>query len=80
MVCSATVAVQFRIQPRGQRPVGGNHRFTAIEDTNLVIPRPGLLSNDTDPEGTRLTVGIPIQSTVRGKLTTIADGSFLYEP
>lgn len=79
-VCSASVAVQFRIQAPGQRPVGGNDHFTATEDTNLVITRPGLLSNDRDPAGTRLTVGVPIQSTVRGKLTTVGDGSFLYEP
>ena len=53
--------------------------YTTPEDTELVIVAPGVLANDTDPDGDPLTAIIET-TTQNGSLTLNADGSFSYLP
>lgn len=53
--------------------------FTGFEDTQLVVPAPGVLANDTDVDGDTITAEL-YQTTTRGYLSLQADGSFTYSP
>ena len=39
-------------------PVAVNDTYTTTEDTALTIPAPGVLANDTDPDGDPLTAAL----------------------
>ncbi len=53
--------------------------YTTDEDTPLTIAAPGVLGNDTDPDGDLLTA-IPVDSPTNGTLVLNSDGSFTYTP
>lgn len=59
--------------------VAGADTFAATEDTTLVVPAPGVLANDSDPEGAALEATI-VASAAHGTVGLAADGSFAYEP
>jgi uncharacterized delta-60 repeat protein len=61
------------------RPVAVGEAYTVNEDTTLTIGAPGILANDSDPEGTPLTTWLLTPPT-NGTLTLNADGSFTYVP
>jgi len=50
-----------------------------VEDAFLSVPVPGVLTNDTDPEGTVLSA-VRVTGPVHGSLTLNQDGSFNYTP
>jgi uncharacterized repeat protein (TIGR01451 family) len=55
--------------------------YSTDEDTQLNVAAPGVLANDTDPNGDPLTVFNPGSvSAVHGSLTLNASGSFSYLP
>jgi len=60
-------------------PVSADDSFTTDEDTPLIIAAPGVLSNDTDADGTALSV-VLVAGPGHGSLTLNADGSFTYTP
>jgi len=60
-------------------PFAQDDAYTTQEDTFLNVPSPGVLGNDTDPEGQPLTA-VLMQSPTQGTLTLNADGSFTYMP
>jgi Ca2+-binding RTX toxin-like protein len=60
-------------------PVAVDDAFTTIEDTPLTVTAPGVLDNDTDPDGDALTA-LLVASPANGTLTLNADGSFTYTP
>jgi uncharacterized repeat protein (TIGR01451 family) len=63
-------------------PVANNDAYQTNEDTPLTVNAPGVLTNDTDPNGDSLTVASPrpASETSNGSLTLNADGSFTYTP
>jgi hypothetical protein len=63
-------------------PVAVADSYSTAEDTPLSIPASGVLDNDSDPEGTALTVGTPrpVGAPASGSLTLNANGSFTYTP
>jgi large repetitive protein len=63
-------------------PVAANNDdYTTDENVPLTISAPGILDNDTDPDGDVLTVVIPTASQPNhGTLTQNPDGSFTYVP
>jgi VCBS repeat-containing protein len=60
-------------------PEAVNDEYSTEEDTALTIAAPGVLANDTDPDGDPLTVSI-VNEPEHGTVTLNADGSFVYTP
>jgi serine protease AprX len=60
-------------------PVAGNDAYAVLQGTTLVVPAPGVLGNDTDPDGNAITA-VLVAGTTRGTLTLNANGSFNYKP
>jgi len=64
---------------QNQPPVANDDAFSVKEDQSLSINAPGVLLNDSDPEGDPLTASL-VTSPANGTLTLNPDGSFTYEP
>ncbi|MGW4699687.1 FG-GAP-like repeat-containing protein [Streptomyces sp. NPDC004285] len=61
-------------------PTAANESYGKIgADSPLVVASPGVLGNDTDPDGTPLTASV-VTGPANGTLTLAADGSFSYQP
>jgi hypothetical protein len=60
-------------------PVAPGDAFSTAEDTVLTVPAPGVLGNDTDPDGDPLTA-VLVTGPSHGSLTLNANGSFSYTP
>jgi len=60
-------------------PVGVNDRYRALRNTAIAILSPGVLLNDSDPDGDSLVVAIagPV---VNGQVNLSPDGSFTFDP
>ena len=63
----------------GRPPVANNDSYTTSENTALTINAPGVLANDTDPQGNPLTA-VLVAGPAHGSLTLNGDGSFSYTP
>ena len=62
-----------------QPPVAVNDRYSTEEDVALEIPAPGILENDSDPDGDALS-GELVKLPLHGTVILDADGSFVYTP
>src|SRR5579859_966710 len=60
-------------------PVANNDQYVVTPNTALTIAAPGVLANDTDPNGLTL-MAHKVTSTSHGALTFNNDGSFTYTP
>jgi PKD repeat protein len=60
-------------------PVAVGDSYGTDEDTPLSVAAPGVLGNDTDPDGDALAASL-VSGPVHGILTLNADGSFTYDP
>ncbi|HEX9696363.1 MAG TPA: cadherin-like domain-containing protein, partial [Actinomycetota bacterium] len=60
-------------------PVASDDAYATDEDVALNVPAPGVLANDTDPDGDPLTAAV-VSGPANGTLTLNADGSFTYTP
>lgn len=60
-------------------PVAGNDSYSTVMDTPLAVGPPGVLGNDTDPNGDSLTAVLDT-TTANGALVLESDGSFSYTP
>jgi VCBS repeat-containing protein len=60
-------------------PTAADDAYTTDEDMPLSVPAPGVLANDTDPEGDALSA-VLVVGPAHGTLTLSADGSFGYAP
>jgi Bacterial Ig domain/Carboxypeptidase regulatory-like domain len=78
VVANGVVSHNFSLMPNGA-PVAVNDSFNISQDTQLRVSAPGVLANDTDPEGNPLRVSSFTPPTF-GSLTIQADGSFMYIP
>ncbi|MDQ4133624.1 MAG: cadherin-like domain-containing protein [Actinomycetota bacterium] len=63
----------------GKPPVGNADIYTTNEDVPLVVGIPGVLANDTDPEGDALTA-VKVTDPAKGTVALNANGSFTYTP
>mgnify|MGYP000967038652 CR=1 FL=1 len=78
-VATVTVTVPCPNNP----PVANNDYYSTDAGTEIVIPAPGVLANDTDPEGDPLEVYMhetDLTNPANGTLVINADGSFTYTP
>ncbi len=74
-----TVHISVR-EPDNRKPVGITDNYAVVEGTTLTIAAPGLLSNDTDPDGDGIIVSNYF-APPHGTLTSIVtNGSFIYVP
>jgi len=61
-------------------PVAVNDLYSMyLLDVSLTVPAPGVLGNDTDADGNRLTA-VLVTGPANGALTFNSDGSFTYTP
>ena len=60
-------------------PVANTDAYTTNEDTPLNVGPPGVLGNDSDPDGDPLTA-VKVSDPAHGSLTLNANGSFVYTP
>ncbi|QOV89384.1 tandem-95 repeat protein [Humisphaera borealis] len=60
-------------------PTAGNDSYSTSEDTTLTVTPPGVLSNDSDIEGSALTVTL-VDAPTHGTVSLNTDGSFSYTP
>ena len=75
----STVEVQYTVSSEYSPPVAVNDAYTATEYTPLTVAAPGVLANDTDPEGNPLTAQLATRPS-HGTLTLNSNGSFTYTP
>ena len=83
-------AVTVNAAPVNRAPVANNDAFTLAHagTTPVIVPAPGVLSNDTDADGNALSVVGATASTPRtialnnsgGTVALYADGHFVYTP
>jgi hypothetical protein len=74
----ATVTVTVGAQANNP-PVAVDDAYTTDEDTILNVAAPGVLANDSDPDGDPITAVLQT-GTANGNLALLADGSFTYTP
>ncbi len=75
---SSTGAELYRLN---NGPTAANDSYTTAEDTTLPLGAPGLLANDTDPDGAVNTLtAAKVTDPAHGTVTVNADGSFTYTP
>jgi hypothetical protein len=60
-------------------PSAVDDAYSTAEDTTLSVAAPGVLGNDTDPDGDA-PAAVPVAGPAHGTLTLNADGSFTYTP
>lgn len=76
---SAVANVTLKVNAVNAAPVAVADAYAATGDTTLTVDAPGVLSNDTDAEGTALKA-IKVTDPAHGAVTLEADGSFDYVP
>jgi N-acetylneuraminic acid mutarotase len=74
-----TVFTPFGVVPPNSRPVANDDTFSTPEDTPVDVAAPGVLGNDSDPDGDQLTAS-PVHSPYHGIVVQQPDGSFSYSP
>ncbi len=60
-------------------PTAANDSYSTNEDTLLTVAAPGVLGNDSDPEGSTLSA-VLVATAANGAVVLNADGSFTYSP
>jgi VCBS repeat-containing protein len=67
--------------PVNQAPIAGNDAYTTPgAGQGLTVPAPGVLSNDTDPDGPQPLVAQNAGTPSQGSVSLNPDGSFTYTP
>jgi VCBS repeat-containing protein len=76
---SNVATVTISVTATNDTPAGVADAYTTAEDTVLTVPAPGVLANDSDPDGVPLTAAL-VTGPSHGSLTLNANGSFSYTP
>ena len=76
---SSTATVTVEVTPVNDPPVANDDAYSTSQDTMLTVAAPGVLGNDSDPDGDALTANL-VSDVANGMLTLSADGSFTYMP
>jgi VCBS repeat-containing protein len=74
VAAQATVTITVKAPP-----VTVADTYTTAEDTDLTVAAPGVLGNDSDPDGDPLTASL-LAAPTHGTVAVAADGSFTYHP
>ena len=76
---SNLATVTITVTATNDIPAGVADAYTTAEDTVLTVPAPGVLGNDSDPDGDPLTA-VLVTGPGHGTLALNANGSFTYTP
>jgi VCBS repeat-containing protein len=76
---SEVVTETITVASVNDAPVAVEDTYSMDEDTIMAVAAPGVLANDTDPDGDMLTV-VLVTDVLNGTLTLNAVGSFTYTP
>lgn len=76
---AAEIVRGFAVQPDNFPPIANPDTYQVGAGGTLNVPAPGVLANDTDPEGDGLTAEL-INQVSNGMLLFNSDGSFQYTP
>jgi hypothetical protein len=68
------------IGPHNRPPVASNDSYSTNEDTPLTVSAPGVLANDSDPDGNPITAVLVSGPSHASSFTLNSDGSFSYTP
>lgn len=79
MVNSGTATVTITVAPLNDPPIAANDAYQVNENASLTIAAPGVLANDSDPEGSALTA-ILASGPTNGVLSLNPNGGFIYTP
>ncbi|MCV7062510.1 tandem-95 repeat protein [Mycolicibacterium vaccae] len=74
-----TVRVTLTVTPVNDMPVTMGDNYTVTAGQVLTVAGPGVLANDNDPDGDRLTA-VKFSDPTHGVLALKSDGSFTYTP
>ncbi|MDX2232072.1 MAG: Ig-like domain-containing protein [Leptolyngbyaceae cyanobacterium bins.349] len=76
---STPTTVTFSVTPTNRLPIAGNDTVFINAGTSATITAPGVLANDTDPDGNPLTASL-LTNAAQGTVTLNGNGSFVYTP
>ena len=76
---SATQTFSITVISANRAPVAGNDSYSINSNTTLSVASPGVLANDSDPDGNAISA-MPGSGPSHGMLTLNANGSFVYKP
>ncbi len=76
---TATAAVPLSVTPVNDAPRASADTWITPVSTTLVVPAPGVLGNDVDPDGDAMNVQLAAAPAF-GSVVLAADGSFTYMP
>ena len=79
VLLSVPVTVSITVTGANDAPVGAPDSYSVAEDGFLTVAAPGVLDNDSDPEGAPLTA-VLVDGVDHGTLVLNANGSFTYDP
>ncbi|MBN1889931.1 MAG: tandem-95 repeat protein [Thermoflexales bacterium] len=76
---TGTAVVSLSVQAVDDPPLAAGDSYTTTEDTPLSVAAPGVLGNDSDPDGNPLAAHLG-SGPSHGQLSLKADGAFVYTP
>jgi hypothetical protein len=77
---SNVATVLVHVTPTADAPRANDDAYDVIQERSIaVIASYGVLANDRDPDGGRITAEL-VSAPAHGQLQLLADGSFTYEP
>jgi VCBS repeat-containing protein len=74
-----TITAEYRNDTSNTAPVAGNDFYKVKYNTTKVVISPGVLLNDSDPDGDSISI-IQTSSPLHGAVTLDQDGAFSYIP
>jgi Bacterial Ig domain len=74
-----STVIDIHIHVVDNAPVANADSFIVLKNTTLNVQTPGVLLNDSDPNGDSLTA-VKVTSAAHGVVTLASDGSFSYTP
>jgi VCBS repeat-containing protein len=78
-LASNQATVTIMITATNDGPTAADDAYSTAEDTTLTVGAPGVLANDTDPDGDTLSA-VAGSGPSHGTLSRSANGSFIYTP
>jgi len=76
---SNPATVVIHVTPVNDQAVAVEDAYATPEDTTLIVAAPGVLANDSDPDGDTLTA-VLVDGPAHGDLSLSPNGSFSYTP